>query len=232
VVGLDDFSEEANDAGLGIELAAILALCADELAEEVLIDPAKGDVVHGGGILEGCFEQFLEEGAGEEVVGLGTDTGEFGVVILNRPHGFGDLGADVLFLREVEQEIEPGVRREEEHALGLIGGEFIHATAATGEGAGLFQPDSLQGEPDFGEPEKDGAADGGGVFLRLLSGVGGELVSASQRRFSSATGSVPFSVGAILTMRRVDEGTGYCRDVVIGIGLGDSSPSWSGKVRS
>jgi len=69
VVGFDDFGEEADDAGRGVELAAFLALGAGELAEEVFVDAPEGVLVHGGRNLGDLFQQFLEEGAGEEVVG-------------------------------------------------------------------------------------------------------------------------------------------------------------------
>ncbi len=53
--------EEADDEGLDAELAAVLALGAVELAEEVLVDAPEGVVVHGGGNLRDAFEQLLEE---------------------------------------------------------------------------------------------------------------------------------------------------------------------------
>ncbi|MGA7394413.1 MAG: hypothetical protein WBW78_17290 [Terrimicrobiaceae bacterium] len=87
VVGLDDFGEEADDAGRGVELAAFLALGAGEFAKEVFVDAPEGIVVHGGGDLGDLFEQFLEEGAGEEVIGLGQDAGELRVVLLDVAHG-------------------------------------------------------------------------------------------------------------------------------------------------
>ena len=60
VVGLDDFGEEADDAGRGVELAAFLALGARKLAEEVFVDAAEGVVVHRRRNLGHLLEQFLE----------------------------------------------------------------------------------------------------------------------------------------------------------------------------
>ena len=90
MIRLDDFGEEADDAGRGVELAAFLALGAGELAEEVFVDAPEGVVVHGGGNLGDFLEQFLEEGAGEEVVGLGQDAGELRIVLLDVAHGVVD----------------------------------------------------------------------------------------------------------------------------------------------
>ena len=54
---------------LPLRLAAALALAHGELAEEVFVDAPEGVVVQRGGDLGDFLEQFLEEGAGEEVVG-------------------------------------------------------------------------------------------------------------------------------------------------------------------
>ncbi len=81
---LDDLDDQADDAARRVELAALLALGAGELAEEVLVDAAEGVVVDGGGNLGDLLEQFLEQRAGEEVVGLGQDAGELRVVLLDR----------------------------------------------------------------------------------------------------------------------------------------------------
>jgi len=142
----------------------------------------EGVVVHGGGNLGDFFEQFLEEGAGEEVVGLGQDAGELRVVLLDVAHGVVDLRADVRRLGEVEQEIKTGVGREVEDALGVIGGGFIHARATTGQvalptiGGGFLQLGALGDKADFGEAQEDDAEDRAGVFLGLEAGVGAELV--------------------------------------------------------
>jgi hypothetical protein len=78
------------------KFAVALALAHSELAEELLVDASEGIVVQRGGDLGDFLEQFLEEGAGEEVVGLGQDAGELRVVLLDVAHGGIDLHADVL----------------------------------------------------------------------------------------------------------------------------------------
>ena len=80
VKGLDDLGEQLDDARWRVELAALLALGAGELAEEVLVDAAEGVEVHAGRNLGDPLEQLLEQCAGEEVVGLGQHAGELRVV--------------------------------------------------------------------------------------------------------------------------------------------------------
>ena len=132
VVGLDDFGEEADDAAGGVKFAAALALAHGELAEEVFVDAPEGVVVQRGGNLRDALEQFLEEGAGEEVVGLGQDAGELRVVLLDVAHGGIDLRADVLGFRQAQQVIEPRLGGQIKDALGVVGGGFIHARSTAG----------------------------------------------------------------------------------------------------
>ena len=56
---------------LGLELAAALALGHGEGAEEVFVDTPEGVVVQCGRNLGNFLQQFLEQGAGEQVEGLG-----------------------------------------------------------------------------------------------------------------------------------------------------------------
>lgn len=140
----------------GVKFAAALALAHGELAEEVFVDAPEGVVVERGGDLGDFLEQFLEEGAGEKVVGLGQDAGELRVVLLDVAHGGIDLRADVLGFGAVEQVIEPRLGGQIEDALGVVGGGFIDAAASTGGGAGFFQLGALCGEADFGEPCRPG----------------------------------------------------------------------------
>ena len=132
VVGLDDFGEEADDAAGGVKFAAALALAHGELAEEVFVDAPEGVVVQRSGNLGDALEQFLEEGAGEEVVGLGQDAGELRVVLLDVAHGGIDLRADVLGFRQAQQVIEPRLGGQIKDALGVVGGGFIHARSTAG----------------------------------------------------------------------------------------------------
>src|SRR5439155_20483608 len=81
VVRLKDFDDQPDDAGRCVELAAFLSFGAGKFAEKVLVNAPEGVVVHCGGNLGDFFQQFLEEGAGEDVVGLGQDAGELGGVV-------------------------------------------------------------------------------------------------------------------------------------------------------
>ena len=73
-----------------------------------------------------------EEGAGEEVVGLGQDTGELRVVLLDVAHGGIDLRADVFCFGQIQEEVEARIGREAEEALCMIRGSFIDTRAAGG----------------------------------------------------------------------------------------------------
>ncbi len=84
-----------------VELAALLPFRRGELAEEVFVDAAEGVVVDGGGNLGDLLEQFLEQRAGEEVVGLGQDAGELRVVLLDVAHRLVDRLAGIASLRQM-----------------------------------------------------------------------------------------------------------------------------------
>ena len=131
VVGLEDLGEEADDAGGGVELSPTLSLGHGELGEEVFVDAAEGVVVGGDRDLGDLLEEALEQGAGEKVVGLGKDAGELGVLLLDGQHGGIHLRADVLCLGEVEEVVEPGLGREIEDPLGMVGIGLLDAAAPT-----------------------------------------------------------------------------------------------------
>src|ERR1017187_6062951 len=177
VIRLDNLGEEADDAAGRVELAAAWALAHGELAEKVFVDAPEGVVVHRGGNFGDFLEQFLEEGAGEEVVGFGPDAGGLRGVRFDVAHGGIDLGADILGFGTVEQVIEPRLGGQVEYALGVIGDRVIHARTAPGGHTGLLQVGAPGGEADFGKAQKDEAEDGRGVFLGFEAGVGAELVS-------------------------------------------------------
>ena len=77
------------------EVEGFAAIEADEVGEEVFVDAPKGIVVHGGGDFGDLFQRFLEERAGEEVLGLRQNAGELRIVLLDVAHGLVDLRADV-----------------------------------------------------------------------------------------------------------------------------------------
>ena len=86
VEGFDDLGQQLDDAARRVELAAALALGHGESAEEVFVDAAEGVVVERGRNLGDLLQQFLEQGAGEQVVGLGQHAGELRVVLLDLAH--------------------------------------------------------------------------------------------------------------------------------------------------
>ena len=172
-------------------------------SRKTLIDAPEGVVIHGGGNLGNFFQQFLEQGAGEKVIGFGQDTGELRIVLLDVAHGFVDLGTDVLGFGQPKQEIEPGVGHQIEDAFGVISGGIVQAAAAPGQvalpmvSAGFFEPGALRGKTDFGEVEEDEAEDGRGVFLGFQAGVGAELVGGFPKTIFKGAVGVVFSDGAI-----------------------------------
>ena len=109
------------------EFPAFLPFGHREVSEEVFVDEAERVARDSGGNLGDFLEQFLEEGAGEEVVGLGQDAGELRVVLLDVAHGGIDLRADVLGFGTVEQVIEPRLGGQIEDAFGVVSGGFIDA---------------------------------------------------------------------------------------------------------
>jgi hypothetical protein len=61
---------------------------------KVFVDAAEGVVVERGRNLGNLLQQFLEQGAGEQVVGLGQHAGELRVVLFDLAHRGVDPGAD------------------------------------------------------------------------------------------------------------------------------------------
>jgi hypothetical protein len=193
VVGLDHLGEQADDAARRVELATLLAFGAGELAKKVFVDTAEGVVIHAGRNLGDLLEQFLEQRAGEEVVGLGQHAGELRIVFLDVPHGGVDLTADVFGLGPVQQVVEACLGGQVEDALGVVGGWLVHATATSGGCPYLLQLDALGGEADFCEAQEDQAEDRRGILLGLEPGVGTELVSGIPEPFFERRGGSVFS---------------------------------------
>ena len=131
MIWLDDFGEDADNAAWGVELAAFLAFGAGKFAEEVFVDAPEGVVVHGGGNLGDFLEQFLKEGAREQVVGLGQDTRELRIVLLGVADGVVDRLAHVSGFGQREELIVAGIGREIKDAFSVIRGGVIHPRAAT-----------------------------------------------------------------------------------------------------
>ncbi|MNR01329.1 hypothetical protein D3C85_1171300 [compost metagenome] len=106
VKGFNHFGEQAHDAARGIELATALALAHGESTEEVFVNAAKGVVVEGGRYLGDLLQQLLEQGAGEQVIGLGQHASELGIMLLDLTHSGVDSTADVRCLWQCKQLIK------------------------------------------------------------------------------------------------------------------------------
>jgi hypothetical protein len=137
---LKDFDDQTDDTGRGIELAALLALGAGELAEEVFVDEAEGIVVEAGWDLRNLLEQLLEQNAGEDLIGFRKHAGELRVVLLDVAHRLVYVFADVGTLGAREEILEAGVGREVEDACGVVGRGVVRAWCGTaGRYASLLQ---------------------------------------------------------------------------------------------
>ena len=90
----------------------------------------KDVIVQRSGYLGDLLQQLFQQSAGEEVVGLGQDTGELRVVLLDVAHGGIDLGADVGDFGQHQQVIEAGLGGEVEDAFSVVGGGVINPAAA------------------------------------------------------------------------------------------------------
>ena len=68
---LDDFGEQLDDTARRVELAAALPFGHGERTEKVFVNAAKRVVIERGRNLGDFLQQFLQQGAGEQVEGLG-----------------------------------------------------------------------------------------------------------------------------------------------------------------
>ena len=97
--------------------------------------------------------------------------------------------------------VESRKRRQVEDALGLIGGGIVHARATPASGRLLLQRGQARQKPHFGEAQEDEAENGLRILCGGQAGIGAELISRRQRRFSNAWASVSCSLGAIHCIR-------------------------------
>lgn len=186
--GLDHLGEQLDDAGGRVELAAALALAHGEFPEEILVDAAEGVEVERGRDLGDFLEQILEQGAGEEVEGLGQDAGQLRIVFLDLAHGRVDLRSDVGRLGQGQQVLEPRLGGEVKDVFGVVGGRFIDAAAPAGRCAVPIQLGAPGRKTHLGEAQENQAEDGAGVFLGLQAGVGAELVGGIPEAFFQGGG--------------------------------------------
>lgn len=196
VVGLENFHDEADDGGGGVELAAFLPLGHGELAEEVFVDEPEGVAVfvHGNG------GHGLEEGgkgaAFEDLVALREDVGEVRVFLFDEAHGIVDRLPDGRALGQAQEVGKPRLRGQVEDALGVVvvGADFAPTMLRTltpaspmlrtltpasprGRGAGRGVDFLLDGgEANIGVAEEDKAENDGRVFGGLEGGAGPKLV--------------------------------------------------------
>ena len=192
----DDFGEQADDAARCVELAAALALGHGEFAEEIFVDAPEGVVVQRGRNLGNLLQQFLEQGAGEQVEGLGQHAGELRVVLFDVTHRGIDLGANVGRFGQCQQIVEARLGAKVEDALRMVGGGFLDPIASPRRHASGVQLAALQGKAHFGKAQGDKAEEGARVFLRLEAGIGAELVGGvSQALFERGGGGVLFGGG-------------------------------------
>jgi hypothetical protein len=130
VVGLQDFHQQADNARWCVELPALLPFRPGEFAEEVFVDTAEGVVVDGGRDFRDALEEFLQQCAVEDFIGLGQHPGKLGIVLFNVAHRFIDRLAGIASLWQMQEFLEPGIRCEIEHPFGMVGRRFVHARAA------------------------------------------------------------------------------------------------------
>jgi hypothetical protein len=204
LVGGEHFDQQAHDAGRGVELAAVLALGAGELGEEVLIDAAE-EILGASGLLlvaraDGADEVdefaeavLVEAGAG---VVLGQHALEARVVALDGDHGVVHDLADGGLLG-VGLEVRPArVGGHPEDVLGLV---FVRVlgigalvVALAGEELGAVLLEAVGDVLEEDEAEDDvlvlrrvhvvAQLVGGEPELGLEAEVGGGVNQAPRRR--------------------------------------------------
>ena len=102
-------------------------------------------------------EQFVDQWAGEKVVGLGQHVSKLWVLVLDGAHGGAGFRADVLASAKREQVIEPRLGRQVEDTGSVVSGGIVHAIAAAGGCAGFRKFDALGQKPDMRKAQKDQA---------------------------------------------------------------------------
>ena len=175
--GFEDLDHEAHDGRRGVELTALLPLGAGELAEEVFVDAPEGVEVEADRDLGDFLQQFLEQGAVEDLVVARQHARELRVVFFDVGHRFVDGFADVAAFGPREQVVEAGVWREEQDAFGLVGLGVVDARGAAARGgARVLQLRAALREARLGKAQEDQAEDRPRVFAGLEARIGAELV--------------------------------------------------------
>src|SRR3546814_9521127 len=101
-------------------------------SSDVCSSDLEGVVVDAGRDLGHLLQQLFQQGAGEQVVGLGQHALERLVVLLDLAHRLVDPGADVGGFGQGQQVLVARVRRQVQAVVGVVGGRVVDAAAATG----------------------------------------------------------------------------------------------------
>ena len=188
VIGLQDFDQQAHDAGWRVELAALLPFRPGEFAEEVFVDASEGVVVDGGGDFGDALEEFFQERAGEDFVCLGQYPAKLRIVLFNVAHRFIDRLAGIASLGQMQEPVEAGVGSEIEHPFGMVSRRIVQAGATARGGCGLFQRRSLFSESSVGEAQEDEPEDRGRVLRRSQTAIGTKLVRGGPQAIFQCVG--------------------------------------------
>ena len=183
MIRLDHFGEEADDGRRGVKFASPLPFGHGEFAQEIFVDPTERVVIERRGNLGDLFQQFLEERTGEKVVGLGQDTGELRIVLLDVAHRVVHRFSHVGGFRQRQEMVETGVRCEVKHSVSVIRAGVFQARAASRRGGGFIQLGALYSKSNFCKAQKDETEDRLGVLRCGEAGVGAELVCGVPKAF-------------------------------------------------
>ncbi|CEF49218.1 unnamed protein product [uncultured bacterium] len=179
VIWLNDVDDQLDQPCWREELAALLPLCAGEIAQEVFVNLAEGVPFGIHRNLRERLEQRDERGVFDLVVSLGEDALEFFVLRLDRLHRFVDGLANVLAFGQVEQLREAGLGWKIHYALGLI---ILFADAPP---PGAFTRQFLlgNGELEVGIAKEDQPQNRDRVFRRFQLRVGPKFVGRVPKAF-------------------------------------------------
>src|SRR3546814_10271655 len=94
-------------------------------SSDVCSSDLEGVVVDAGRDLGHLLQQLFQQGAGEQVVGLGQHALERLVVLLDLAHRLVDPGADVGGFGQGQQVLVARVRRQVQAVVGVVGGRVV-----------------------------------------------------------------------------------------------------------
>ena len=158
---------------------------------------AEGIEIGGRWNLRNFLQQLLEQRTGKEVVGLGQHAGELRVVLLDLAHRRIDLARRCSRPRAGSAGSRTAPRGADRGRPRRGRRRDRRPGCRDGTTAGLFQLGPPSGESDFGKAQEDEAEDGPEYSWDLSPELARNWSAASQRRFSSASDAMSFSLGAI-----------------------------------